>query len=260
MKISLYPKALLAVMLLFGCTAPKHHFITPDGRPLQEMDYLWEMVDKVFPEALPHNVTLVWVNTPHSSFMIESDSIGIPLRFKSHIRRGKICRELTHLALHYLSGGEPNNRGKCFDNDVVFLEQAIAGYMDRKGTGLLEEGVESSGKTAARLFRSSEMTLLGLRDWETFFWRGRWSDQYKEWNLEGLEALVSLGDYLERSYGLSTFAPVFESLAEGTTLDRAVREVLLLDIEQLLNEWQDDVLARHPEESAVPEVGDKPSD
>jgi hypothetical protein len=85
-----------------------------------------------------------------------------------------------------------------------------------------------------------------LRDWETFYYRGYWSDQYREWNLDGLRALVSLGDYLERTVGLAKLGPVFQGLAEEITLDASVQEHLGMDLDTLLMGWREEVLALPP--------------
>ncbi|MBU0756217.1 MAG: hypothetical protein KJ645_13835 [Planctomycetes bacterium] len=242
---------LVLLALLGGCSSTSPgHFHNANGRPLHEMDRLWEEVDSVFPGALPQQVKLVWVGGLHSSFMIEDGAIGIPSHMKSHIRRGKICRMLTHLALHALSGGDRIDPGRCFDNDVVFLEQAIAGYLDRKAAGLIEEERGEADRLAAEMFRTEGWTPDDLRDWETFYYRGYWSDQFQEWNLEGLRTLFSLGDYLERTFGLSAFGPVFQALAEGGSLDVAVRDVLGTELHALLEAWRDEVL------NGVPEIAD----
>lgn len=245
---------LLLALGFVGCeSTPVGHFYNTNGRPLREMDRLWDEVNNHFPGALPTQVKLVWVGGLHSSFMIDSGAIGIPSHMKSSIRRGKICRMLTHLALHELSGGDETNPGRCFDNDVVFLEQAIAGYLDRKAAGLLEEEREAADRIAAEIFRTKGWVIDDLRDWEAFYYRGFWSDQFREWNLEGLRALFSLGDYLERTIGLAAFGPVFETLGDGRTLDEAVREELGTDLGELLRAWQAAVLDRVPVETGQEE-------
>jgi hypothetical protein len=234
-----------------GCKAtPPGHFYNTSGKALREMDHLWEEVDTVFPGALPERVKLVWVGGLHSSFMIDENAIGIPSNMMSHIRRGKICRMLTHLALHRLSGGGPSAPGRCFDNDVVFLEQAIAGYMDRKAAGLIDVEKVEATRLAAEMFRDKSMSEADLRDWEAFYYRGYWSDQFTEWNLEGLRALFSLGEYLERSYGISRFGPVFEALDdEEESLDHAVQEIMGMSLKEMLKAWKEEVLASMPAEA-----------
>jgi hypothetical protein len=229
---------------ILGCAGPEGHFVDSGGMPRTEVDYLWEEVNRVFPDALPEQVKLVMVSGPHATFMIESNAIGIPTAYPSRLRRGKVCRTLTHLALHYLSGGDDKRPGRCFDNDVVFLEQAVAGYMDHKGAERLKEALESSTRLAAGMIREGGLTALQLRDWETFYYRGFWSDQFRSWNIEGLRALETLGDYLARTYGLGSVGRVFERLGDDRSLDEAVREVFQLEVETLLNRWQEDVLAR----------------
>ncbi|MHC4942861.1 MAG: hypothetical protein ACYTG7_07545 [Planctomycetota bacterium] len=243
-----------------GCSAPAGHFVNPKGQSLLEMDHLWEEVDEVFPGALPRRVKLVWVGGLHSSFMIDTNAIGVPSHMKSNIRQGKICRMLTHLALHRLSGGDTKTPGRCFDNDVVFLEQAIAGYLDRKGAGILEVEQQESAALAARMFRDGSLTLSLLRDWEAFYYRGFWSDQYKEWNLDGLRALVSLGDYLERTVTLSRMGAVFQGLDEDITLDASVLEHLGMSLDTLLNGWREEVLASNPEESSGEQAEPEPAE
>ena len=241
------PAAAVCLLVSSNCySGGSGHFVNANGQALTEFDYLWEEVDKVFPGALPRTVKLVWVGGLNASFMIDSNAIGIPTSLQSNVRRGKICRELTHLALHYLSGGDAERPGRCFDNDVVFLEQAVAGYMDRKAAGLLEEELEEASALAARMFREDGVTVMDLRDWESFFYRGYWTDQSREWNVDGMRALVTLGDYLERSYTLSLTAGVFERLADDLTLDEAVSAVLKRDLALLLEDWRDEVLARVP--------------
>ncbi len=205
-------------------------------------------------------VALSEVPALHATFMIENNSIGIPAGLKSHIRRGKISRELTHLALHSLSGGDRDVPGRCFDNDVVFLEQAVAGYMDRKAADLLEEGLEEADRLAVELFGKEGFSLHDLRDWETFYYRGFWSDQYREWNIDGLRIMTSLGDYFERNYGLSSLGPVFEGLGDGAMLDEAVREVYSRELESLLEEWRQEVLERVTETGAPEPDGEAPSE
>lgn len=244
-----------------GATGGGAHFINSQGKPLREMDHLWEEVNAVFPGALPGHVKLVWTGGLHSTFMIETHSIGIPSNMKSHIRQGKVCRMLTHLALHRLSGGDNNSPGRCFDNDVAFLEQAIAGYLDRKAAGLVEEERIAAGRMAAELFRTGELRLAELRDWEAFYYRGYWSDQFREWNLDGLRALFSLGDYLDRRMGLSSFGPVFQALADDKSLDEAVRDVLGVELDMVLSDWRDEVLAEYPEvEEDTTEGEDRPAE
>ena len=248
------------VLTLAGCKSSSVHFVEPGGRSLQEVDYLWLEVDKVFPKALPERVILLQVSSPHSSFMIETNTIGIPSGLKTNIRRGKICRELTHLALHNLSGGDRTTRGHCFDNDVVFLEQAVAGYLDRKTSGILEQELEAASRIAARMFRAGELGFLALRDWESFYYRGYWSDQFEEWNIQGLRALTTLGDYFERNYSLSTLAPVFKLLGSDRSLDDAVKEVFKTDLDTLLTEWREEILARVPEDLGPEQAGDSSLD
>ncbi len=244
---------LAMLVLVAGCKTNSGHFLAPDGRPLRDLDYLWEEVDTVFPGALPDKVTFQLVDGPHAVFMIESNSIGIPAMFKPEIRRGKICRTLTHLALHSLSGGDKDSPGRCFDNDVVFLRQAIAGYMDRKATGFLQDEVEAASLQAATMFRESKLSSLALRDWESFFYRGYWADQYREWNIDGIEALLSLGEYLERSYGLSAFALVFAQLGKGGSLDKVMKKVLGMNVDALVSAWREDVFSRYPEKDRLQE-------
>lgn len=243
---------LAALVLLFagcGSSSGGGHFVNTKGQSLSEFDYLWEQVNEVLPGALPRTVKLIWVGGLNSSFMIDSFAIGIPTYLQSNIRRGKICRELTHLALHNLSGGDAQRPGRCFDNDVVFLEQSIAGYMDRKAASLLEEDLEEASKLAAAMFRKDGLLVMDLRDWESFFYRGYWTDQSREWNMDGLRALVTLGDFLERNYTLSLTAGVFAKLADDYTLDQAVKEVLNAELELLLEDWRDEILARVPEDA-----------
>jgi hypothetical protein len=241
------------VLVLAGCGSSSGggHFVNTKGQMLSEFDYLWEQVNEVFPGALPRTVKLVWVGGLNASFMIDSSAIGIPTMLQSNIRRGKICRELTHLALHYLSGGDTQRPGRCFDNDVAFLEQALAGYMDRKGAGVLEEDLEAASNLAADLFRNEGLKVMDLRDWETFFYRGYWTDQFHEWNMDGLRALTTLGDYMERNFTLSLTAGVFRKLDDDLSLDQAVKEVLNVELELMLEDWRDEILARVPEEAAA---------
>lgn len=250
-----FPALLLGTALACGgCASTKGpHLLGPGGTPLPQMDYLWNLVNDVFPGALPPRVRVVQVEGPHASFMIDTDSIGIPAGIKSNVRRGKICRELTHLALHRLSGGDAEKPGRCFDNDKVFLEQAVAGFLDRKAAEILDAELAEVESLAAEKFRAGELSIHDLRDWEAFYYRGYWSDQYKEWNLEGLRILVSLGAYLDRTYGLAALGPVFEDLGGGKTLDEAVQDRLGRRVEEILSDWQKDVLRRVPE--AAPSKG-----
>lgn len=248
-----------SLSLITGCSAPKGHFVNSQGQPLLEMDYLWESVNDIFPEALPQRVKLVWVSGPHSSFMIDSNAIGIPAHMKSHIRRGKICRELTHLALHRLSGGDSKIPGRCFDNDIAFLEQAIAGYIDRSTADILDDELDETRAQAAAMFRNGELSLADLRDWESFFYRGFWSDQYTKWNLRGLRVLVTLGDYLERTYGLNKLGPAFELLADDSTLDSAMEETLGVKLETILRAWRDELLEMVPEPVEEETTGPDPA-
>ncbi|MFH2000548.1 MAG: hypothetical protein ABIK28_12755 [Planctomycetota bacterium] len=244
---------LLGLATTFGCSSPKGHFINSQGQPLLEMDYLWEDLNEVFPGALPQRVKIVWVSGLHSSFMIDSNAIGIPSHMKSHIRRGKICRELTHLALHSLSGGDSKTPGRCFDNDIAFLEQAIAGYIDRRAADILDKELAAARVQAAGMFRNNTLSITDLRDWESFFFRGFWSDQYTQWNLDGLRILMTLGDYLERNIGLSKMVPVFESLGEGHSLDQAFSDVLKTRLDTHLKAWRDELLAAVPDAAVEPE-------
>jgi len=221
---------------------------------MREWDYLWEQVDRVFPGALPERVTLIWMDGVHSSFRIEAASIGIPSLMDSNIRRGKICRMLAHLALHRLSGGDGKTPGRCFDNDAVFLEQAVAGYMDREGAGLLESELGEINALAARLFRDGSLTLVALRDWEAFYHRGYWSDEYRNWNEEGLRALISLGGFLEERFGLAALGPVFDELGEGYSLNQAFQRVLEVDLDETLSAWRDSVLLAVEEPPAPAEA------
>ena len=142
----------------------------------------------------------------------------------------------------------------------MFLEQAVAGYLDRKASGILEQELEEASRIAARMFRAGELDFLGLRDWESFYYRGYWSDQFEEWNIEGLRALTTLGDYFERNYSLSALAPVFKLLGSDRSLDEAVREVFKTELEMLLTEWREEILARVPEDIGLERAGDSSLD
>jgi len=171
--------------------------------------------------------------------------------------RGEICRELTHLALHSLSGGDQENRGRCFDNDKVFFQQAISGYMCRKGAGQIPDKIDESCKLAAELFREESLSLHHLRDWETFYWRGLWSDQSAEWNHKGLLALISLGSYIEEKYSIKKSGEVFKLLADDISLDESVMKVFAIDLSELIKNWRTDVLNRYPSEEKQNDQLDK---
>ena len=102
---------------------------------------------------------------------------------------------------------------------------------------------------AARLIESGGISVAAVRDWEVFCYRGRWADQYEEWNLEGLRALLTLGLYLVDVLQLRTkdLAKVFESLAgDYQSLDGAYREVFGADLNVTLEAWQRHVLDTAP--------------
>ena len=248
---------LSAALAAGGCsTSQGPHILGPSGASMPQMEYLWNMVNDYFPGALPRKVHLVQIQGPHASFMIDTDSIGIPEGLKNNVRRGKVCRELTHLALHHLSGGDEEKPGRCFDNDVVFLEQAVAGFMDRKAAELLDKELAEVNPLAAKKFRDGSLSIHDLRDWESFFYRGYWSDQYKEWNLEGLRIMTSFGEYLDRTYGLSALGPVFKDLGRGSTLNEAMKKHLGRTVEEILLDWRRELLDRVPEK-AVPKDQDE---
>ena len=242
-------RSLLGLGLLtvtMGCFAPSYHMVEPGGNPLRELDYLWLEVDRIFPGGLPSKVTIQEVEGDNASFVIETSTVGIPRGLKVRERRGEIIRQLTHLALNRLSGGDEETRGRCFDDDVSFLRQAVACYLYRMKAEQ-EDLVNEAYRVAAMEASADRLSPLMVRDWEAFYWRGLWSDRSREWNQEGLKALVSLGDYIERNYGLTRLAPVFTALAEEYSLDGAMRERMGVELETLLKEWLAEARDRHPD-------------
>jgi|GEM_PF-2473447 len=234
---------LLAVLLVVGagCTATGSHMIDTENRPLPSFESLWEVVDGALPGALPVTVTVELIDGPHAAFDIERNAIMVSKFLRSDVARGKICMELTHLALHRLSGGDRTRRGRCFDNDKRFLEYALAVYMDRTQAGSLNNELREAYPLAARLFERKELSLDLLRDWDAFCYRGLWADQYREWNLDGLQVLVTLGHFVfqEKMWTWQDMSRVFGELSvPGTTLDGAFAKVLGADLDIALREWE----------------------
>lgn len=243
--------AALAVLALAaaGCGTTGTGLVDQDGNPLPTLDPVWKLVHDSFPGGLEDQVTIRLIERTHSGFDIESGSILISRSYEPTVKRGKVAMGLTHLALNRLSGGEGPRRGRCFDNDVRFLEYALAIYMDRKAAGSMERELPGSYAAAARLIENGGISTAAVRDWEVFCYRGRWADQYEEWNLEGLSALMTLGQYLIEVLRLRTkdLGRVFEILAEDyQTLDRAYREVFGADLNETLEAWQRHVLDTAP--------------
>jgi len=244
---------LLLLFLLattWSCTAPSARIVDDTGHPIASLDSIWELVNGAFPGGLEKGVVVRLIDKDHSGFDIEQNAVVVSRSYSATVSRGKVCMGLTHLALHRLSGGDAQRKGRCFDDDKRFLEYAIATYMDRTAAGSFEKELSESHSIAGRLFREKKMSLPLLRSWEAFCYRGRWADQFEEWNLEGLRALLSLGHFLvnEKNFLLEDLGQVFEELArEGVTLEQAFLSALGADMNVVLAEWRGVVLKKATE-------------
>jgi len=231
----------------WSCAAPTARVVDETGHPVASLDSIWELVDSAFPGGLEKGVVVRLIDKDHSGFDIEQNAVVVSRSYSPTVSRGKVCMGLTHLALHRLSGGDAQRKGRCFDDDKRFLEYAVATYMDRTAAGSIEKELIESYTIAARLFREKKMSVPLLRSWEAFCYQGRWADQFEEWNLEGLRTLLSLGHFLvnEKNFLLEDLGRVFEELAsEGVTLEQAFLSALGVDMNVTLVEWREEVLEK----------------
>ena len=231
----------------WSCAAPAARIVDETGHPIASLDSLWELVDGAFPGGLDKGIVVRLIDRDHSGFDIEQNAVVVSRSYTPTVSRGKVCMGLTHLALHRLSGGDAERKGRCFDDDKRFLEYAVATYMDRTAAGSLEKELSESHAIAARLLREEKLSVPLLRSWEAFCYQGRWADQFEEWNLEGLRALLSLGHFLvnEKNWLLEDLGRVFEELAnDETTLEQAFFSALGADMNVILVEWCEEVLEK----------------
>ena len=257
------PAALLAAMLLggaaAGCAGVKDHIVDAGGQPLPYYDFLWLEVDRAFPDTLPDRVCVKLIEGGFSRFDITRNEVFVSNRFSEQVRRGKICLGLTHLALHRLSGGTERMYGRCFDNDVRFLEHSLASYMDRRVGGQLDGELEESYRIAARLFSEKKLEPGFLRDWRSFCYRGNLADQQQDWNLEGMRALLTLGRFLLETWRFSELGEIFSGLDGDATLEEAVKQALGMELGVILEDWKRDVLKRAAgagQPTGTPDVGE----
>jgi hypothetical protein len=230
-----------------GCCGSGGHMMNEAGEPQPYLDPLWDVVNSAFPGALPDEVTIRLIDKPRSSFDEKKNTISISQSYGPMVSRGKVCLGLTHLALHALSGGDTGEPGRCFDNDVRFLEYAVASYMDRVGGGGLERELPDAYSVAARLFREGELAPSLIRNWQAFVCRGQWADQFGEWNLDGMQSMLTLGYYLVhvRQWQLEDLGGVFERLRDKSVpLESAFMAELGVDLAGVLQEWKGHVLER----------------
>jgi hypothetical protein len=235
--------AAIAAFLLgaLGCSTVEGYMVDDAGQRIASLDSLWEVVNDAFSGALPKPVTVRLIDATHSGFDIESNAVMISRSFSAQVSRGKVCMGLTHLALHRLTGGDERNKGRCFDNDVRFLEYAVATYMDRIAAGSMEQERPQSFAVAARLVQEGKLSVALLRNWEAFCYKGRWADQFEEWNLEGLQALLTLTCFFvnEKGWELKDLGRVFARLEDrDLSLDAAFFQELGADLNAALGEWQ----------------------
>ncbi len=248
--VSRIAPAILPFLMLFffslpGCGSTKGRIVDMQGRPSAELNYLWEEVDRIFPGALPDQVTLVFTERDYSGFDEKKNSVILSRNFLPSVIPGKICLGLTHLALHRMSGGDNQNPGRCFDNDIRFLEFTVALYMEYRVRDDFEKELEKAYGLAAHLFEEKSLSLLDLRDWNSFYYRGLWTDESGEWNLEGGKALLTLGRYFLERWPFSRIGEIFELLGDREmTLEDAVREALDIEVTEIFEGWKEDVLER----------------
>lgn len=238
-----FPAALLLAVIT-GCAVQGQHIVDARGEPMPQYDCLWLEVDRAFPGTLPDQVCMKLIEGGYSRFDITCDEVHVSNRFSMQVRRGKICLELTHLALHRLSGGTNQKYGRCFENDVRFLEHSLATYMDRRVGGHLESELEESYRIAARLFQEGKLEQALLRDWKNFCYRGHLADQQQDWNLDGMRALLTLGRFLLGTWRFSELGAIFQELDGESTLDDAVQRALGMELSVILEDWKRDVLER----------------
>ncbi len=235
----------LGLLCSWSCAAPTARIVDETGHPVASLDSIWELVNSTFPGGLEKGVVVRLIDKNHSGFEIEQNAVVVSRSYPPAVSRGKVCMGLTHLALHRLSGGDEKRKGRCFDDDKRFLEYAVASYMDRTAAGSLGKELHRSYDIASRLFREQKLSVPLLRSWEAFCYQGRWADQFEEWNLEGLGALLTLGHFLvnEKNWLLADLGRVFEELAEEeVTLEQAFFSVLGADMNATLLEWREHVM------------------